>query len=222
MMSAWMDTVLDSLFPPGAASVLSLSPGASPALLADELVYTRTFAPRRLGEFRHGRACARLALSRLGVAAVAIPVGSKREPVWPDGIVGSISHAGSAAAAVVARRADVRSLGLDLEAAGDLEAGLWSRICLPAEIARNAGSGYGAGCAARLVFSAKEAAYKALWPVTGRFLDFHDIEVRLDEAGRTFAVTSRAAHLPEELASAVSGRFATVGELFATAATLGS
>ena len=101
-----MNTVLDSLFPPGAATVLSLAAGEAGALTPVELGFTATFAPVRLAEFRHGRACARLALGRIGAGAHDIPVGASREPIWPTGVVGSISHAGTAAAAVVAWQSD--------------------------------------------------------------------------------------------------------------------
>ena len=72
------------------------------------------------------------------------------------------------------------------------------------------------------MFSAKEAAYKALWPLTLSFLDFHEIEVTLAEETGAFTVASRTTRLPDGLAAALSGRYARIGELFATGATLAS
>ena len=60
----------------------------------------------RQREFAGGRTCARRALLRLGHAAQPIPVGACRAPVWPHGVVGSITHCSSFAAAAVARAAD--------------------------------------------------------------------------------------------------------------------
>jgi len=215
-----MNTVLDSLFPPGAASVLSLAGAQVRELTPAELRFTATFAPRRLEEFRHGRTCARQALARLGAGEHDIPIGASREPVWPTGVVGSISHAGSAAAAVVAWASSIASLGLDLEPATALEPALVPRICRPDEIDCIASSRYGAGTAAKMVFSMKEASYKALWPVLRCFLDFHDIELVLDEPLAMFQVTSRTGRLPAEMAARIEGRFVHVEGLFAAGATL--
>ena len=41
--------------------------------------------------------------------------GQDRAPLWPDGFVGSISHARGVCAAVAASRADAASLSLDVE-----------------------------------------------------------------------------------------------------------
>lgn len=213
-------TVLDALFPPGVATILSLSapPGAS--LASEEEACAGRFAPTRLAEFRHGRACVRAAFARLGAAPAAVPIGAQREPVWPMGMVGSISHAGTAAAAVVGRSSDFRSLGLDIDSDEALEPELWARICLPEERVSFAASGESEGHSARLVFSIKEAAYKAIWPVTRQFLEFHDLAVTPDIRTGRFTVASRSALCPHDLAEAVEGRFARYGALVVTGAAL--
>ena len=83
-----------------------------------------------------------------------------------------------------------------------------------------AASRYGAGSAAKLAFSMKEAAYKALWPVLRSFLEFHDIETVVDEAQGRFSVASRTGRCPDDLAARIDGRFQRVGELFAAGAVL--
>jgi 4'-phosphopantetheinyl transferase EntD len=210
-------TALDELFPPGAASVLSLAAGDG-ALTDDEARATVSFAPVRLAEFRHGRECARRALARLGAGPSGIPVGPDREPLWPTGIVGSISHAGAAAAAVVARETGIVALGLDLESERPLEPELHARICLPDELRRARASGMPPGHAEKLLFSIKEAAYKALWPALRRFLDFHDLEVFVDHPAARFTILSRSVHCPPALAAAIEGRFALLGGLLAAGA----
>jgi 4'-phosphopantetheinyl transferase EntD len=47
---------------------------------------------KRWREFAAGRSCARKALAASGHAPVAVLQGAGREPVWPQGIVGSITH----------------------------------------------------------------------------------------------------------------------------------
>ena len=208
---------LDELFLPGIASVLSLAPSADCPLTSAELAAARSFAPGRLAEFRHGRYCARSALLRLGADAGQILIGANREPLWPAGIIGSISHAGDTAAAVVAWQAQFAAIGLDLEPAAPLEDALVPRICRPEELAVIAATSTNPGEAARRIFSMKEAAYKALWPIIGCFLDFHNLEVRLAADIVTFAVCSHSDRCPKELAASLTGRFTQRGALFISA-----
>src|SRR5215469_8800536 len=72
-------------------------------------------AARRRAEFATARDCARRALRRLGAPDGAILRGSKREPVWPRGIVGSITHCAGYRAAAVARAAEILTVGIDAE-----------------------------------------------------------------------------------------------------------
>ena len=79
-----------------------------------------------------------------------------------------------------------------------------------------------AGLRAKLMFSAKEAAYKALWPSLRHFLDFHDIEVRIDLYAGRFAVISHTERCPGESEAQLEGRFLEVSGLFATGVALRS
>lgn len=213
-------TILDSLFPPGVATVLSLSPGDSTDLGPGELAAATKFVPLRLAEFRHGRACARRALARLGTEEADIPAGASREPLWPVGIVGSITHAAEAAAAVVARESDFLALGLDLEPGSPLDAELIPRICRPQEIDLILTNAADPGHAAKRVFSMKEAAYKALWPSVRLVLDFHDIEIQLGGNGSKFTVLSRSHRCPADLAARIAGRSMRFGNFFAAGAAI--
>lgn len=49
-------------------------------------------APKRLGEFLAGRLAAREALRPFGLAGCSVAIGAAREPLWPEGVEGSISH----------------------------------------------------------------------------------------------------------------------------------
>lgn len=205
----------DGLFPPGIATWLSREPGASGPLLPAELAGTERFVGTRLAEFRHGRECARRALARLGAPPAPVPIGTRREPAWPAGVTGSISHAGQVAAAAVGHARDWRGIGIDLEAPDPLEPALVARICLPAEL-----HGRGdPGRHARLLFALKECAYKALWPTVQAFVDFHELEVRLADGGQ-WRVETRCARVPATLAAALQGRWAEQDGLLVAAAVL--
>lgn len=152
--------------------------------------------PRRRAEFIAGRACARHALVQLGERALAIPSGPDREPIWPEGIVGSISHCDSLAIAVVARRDDgFLALGVDIEAASPLEADLFESICTPAE-RHYLASASDAGLLAKVIFSIKESVYKAQYPLTRTMLEFGDVDVTLDLATGRFNAVVASVPLP--------------------------
>lgn len=175
-------------------------------------------APRRLLEFTAGRSCAHDALVLLGAPSNGIPVGPGREPLWPAGIVGSISHSGDLAVATVAPMALLRSIGVDIEPATPLEPDLQERICTPAELARLR-SGPDAALGAKIVFSAKESVYKCLWPLDRQFLEFSDVEVLLGDAGNEFAVIVQN-NLQEAACNRLAGRIAIVAGHIITVAYL--
>ncbi|WP_239126562.1 4'-phosphopantetheinyl transferase family protein [Asanoa siamensis] len=133
----------------------------------------------RRREFITARRCARQALASLGVPAVPILSGPRREPLWPAGVVGSITHCAGYRAAVVARRADLAGLGIDAEPDLPLPDGVASLVVLPGERARLAAD---APCEhwERLVFSAKESVFKVWYPLTGRWLGFEDASLTFD------------------------------------------
>ena len=133
---------------------------------------------------RRRRHCARTALAELGVAPVPILKGDKGEPCWPDGIVGSLTHCEGFRGAVVGRVGDVRSLGIDAEPHDVLPNGVLDAISLPVE-RRALGALPGRVHWDRILFCAKEATYKAWYPLTHRWLGFEDahITLTLDDSG---------------------------------------
>lgn len=133
----------------------------------------RAVAKRR-AEFLAGRLCARRALARLGAPAAPVPVGRDREPVWPPGVVASITHTSERALCLVAHAADTLGLGVDIERAIDAAraAEIGGVVVDAAEQAlieagfADPAAGLGA------VFSAKESLYKALFPQVRRLFGF--------------------------------------------------
>lgn len=160
----------------------------------------------RRREFAAGRHCARAALSRLGMApgAIAITVGAGRAPAWPGGVVGSISHAGGWAGAVVARRQDYGALGFDMERCGAVLPALYGLILTAREASRLAREDEGT-----LIFCAKEATYKALHPLVGCPLRFDEVEIAW-AGSRAFRIASTQARY-SPLCEAARGRLRRAG-----------
>jgi len=89
---------------------------------------------KRRDEFAAGRGAARRALSMLDIPSMPIPRADDRRPIWPGGIVGSISHAENVAAAIVGRAEDIDGVGLDIEAAAPLKKELLRHILTAEEV----------------------------------------------------------------------------------------
>jgi 4'-phosphopantetheinyl transferase EntD len=182
---------------------------------AEEEAVARAVDKRRR-EFSTGRACARAALTRLGLPPAPIPRGERGAPQWPAGVVGSITHCAGYRAGAVAWRHDVRTIGLDAEPHGPLPPGVLNVVASPAEQARLA------ELAAkvpqvhwdRLLFSAKESVYKAWFPLTGQWLGFDDAAIDFDPASGQF--TARIL-LPEPPVAGFTGRWLVEAGLLATA-----
>ena len=156
-----------------------------PATVGDEAQHLAQALPSRRREFAAGRAAARQAIAQLGISPAPIFAAKDRAPIWPQGLRGSISHTKTLCAAVVTD--GPHSLGLDLEQDTDLKAGLLSTICSDAELARIAGTDKLR--LAKLIFSAKEAAYKAQYPLTQMLFGFDHMDIALDHDHSRFTAT---------------------------------
>jgi 4'-phosphopantetheinyl transferase EntD len=167
-------------------------------------------AIRRI-EFAAGRTHARRALAALGVTPGPIPVGADRAPTWPAGFVGSITHTRSLAAAAVAPAATLAGIGLDIEELRPEIEEIALMILTPTERPRlNGLDSAERQRMATLIFSIKEAVFKAHWPLTRQFLEFADVEVTFgpDLGGFIARVRPGAAGA---LPQAYRGRCATPG-----------
>jgi 4'-phosphopantetheinyl transferase EntD len=171
----------------------------------------------RVREFRAGRHCAHAALDRLGFPPVAILRRPGGDPCWPSGVVGSITHASGHAAAAVATAADLAGLGIDAEPHSALEPAVAALVCTSPELSWCRGRDDGVYWET-VMFSAKEAVYKAWYPLAATFLEFDEIEVRLDPAAGSFRV--RPASPRAAGADGVHGRFRVAAGLVHTVAWL--
>jgi 4'-phosphopantetheinyl transferase EntD len=153
---------------------------------------------KRQREFLAGRWCAEQALQWLGAGSTDIGIAEDRAPIWPDGIVGSITHTAGFAAAAVAWAADIAGLGIDSEriidpaAARDI-----AGICMVDEARLFEASHGRSFCEfCTFVFSAKEAVFKCLFPLTRKFLEFSDVRITsLDWNREYFSWTAVSEHI---------------------------
>jgi 4'-phosphopantetheinyl transferase EntD len=180
--------MIDVLLPPSVVSVEAFHdlPGETPFPGEEDLIAQAV--PVRRGEFITARRCAREALGKLGHPPVVLRPGPRREPQWPPGVVGSITHCAGYRAAAVARSADLATVGIDAEPHGPLPAGVEESVTVAPErelLARLAAADPSIHWD-RLLFSAKESIYKAWYPLTHRWLGFEDARLSIDPAARTF------------------------------------
>jgi 4'-phosphopantetheinyl transferase EntD len=210
-------TAVRRLLPTGVASSAGTIAGAYPPLAQAELAVTGRMRSNRLQEFSAGRAHARTVLQELGLRSPVLPVGAHRGPLWPDGFVGSISHAGELALAVAAPCTVLRAIGVDLEPSLPLDMDLLNRVCRPEELARLGASPLPLLLRAKLIFSAKESVYKCVAPLMGIFLEFADLEIQFDRGDGNFRARG---HGPAETLirpDTVTGSFAEVQGYWVTA-----
>lgn len=149
----------------------------------------------RQREFAAGRQAARAAMCQLSLPAQAIPAGPDRAPIWPSGLTGSITHSGRLCLAAVTHAP--RLIGVDLEPATPLDAGLWDSILLPQEIAALADDP-NAGLRAKLIFSAKESAYKAQYARSKTLFGFEVIHITLSANNFTARFTQDIPGFPAD------------------------
>lgn len=164
-------------FPEGLGWAVTEATGDPDALFPEERVAVARAIPARVAEFAGGRLAARAAMARLGLSPCAIPARPDRAPHWPEGVVGSISHAGPVCLAVVGRSVEWEMIGVDLEPDHPLPRDLVAEIATRDELARLAP--LPETRAATRIFSAKEAAYKAQFPLTGALFGFDGMTANL-------------------------------------------
>ena len=220
-----MSSMLPGVLPEVVATAeLYDDPSDLAPLPEEEPLIARSVAKRR-NEFVTVRYCARQALGELGVAPVPILKGDKGEPCWPDGIVGSLTHCEGFRGAVVGRRAEVRSVGIDAEPHDVLPKGVLGAISLPVERAELVDLPGGLHWD-RILFCAKEATYKAWYPVTHRWLGFEDAHITfdVDDSGTAGGFVSRILIDPAALSGppleTLSGRWLVRDGLALTAIVL--
>lgn len=129
-------------------------------------------------------------LAELGIDDFAVLRTSSGAPAWPDGMTGSLAHDDEMAVAAMAPLSRIGSLGIDVEPAIPLPPDILALVATAAD-KMDAADRHLAG---RILFSAKEAVYKSVFPLDREVLGYEDITVDLS-AGRAITSTGRRASL---------------------------
>ena len=221
---------IESLFGPGVYAAELSGPGAVGQLFPAEAACLGNMVDARAAEFAAGRLCARKALMRLGITDAPIITTADRKPVWPEGVVGSITHTDGICGAVVARRGECLGLGLDMEVVGRVTEAIARRVCVPAELEwLEVLPTHYRPAARAVVFAAKEAFYKAQSPLTNEWLGFDALEVRATDmevameegaTGTFIATPTRPLKLDHCVAQPLEGRFRLSSDLVAVGLAL--
>jgi 4'-phosphopantetheinyl transferase EntD len=209
---ASLSACLSELFPQGVLAAELRGRGDPGALYPDEARHLQKAVPKRAEEFAAGRLCARLLLREFGIDNFAIEVGAHRQPLWPETLVGSITHTTGFCAAVAAPKKCLRSVGIDSEIAGSVKTPLWRGICTSSETAwlRSLPESEQLA-AATVIFSAKEAFYKCQFALTQERLGFHDVSVEVpawaDKRGAFRIIANRRIELEASAALPLQGQY---------------
>ncbi|MEV6564425.1 4'-phosphopantetheinyl transferase family protein [Streptomyces kronopolitis] len=181
--------MIDKLLPAPVVTAEAFHDAPLSQMFPEEWALVAKAVPKRQKEFGTVRGCAREALAELGFAPAPLLPGPAREPQWPAGVVGAMTHCDGYRAVAVARSTEFRTIGLDAEPHLPLnDPGVLNLVTLPAERPRLAqlAAVQPEVCWDRLIFSAKESVYKAWYPLTRRWLDFQEAELTFDPTNATF------------------------------------
>jgi 4'-phosphopantetheinyl transferase EntD len=179
-----MTSSLSTLLPADITTVHTGAPVSLETMLAEERAVIAAAVPKRALEFAAGRWCAREALRRQGIEAAPLLPDENRAPLWPAGIVGSITHTDGFCAAAIGRGDSFAGIGIDAELEGRVDRKLWPDLFTREEIAElERWPGPRRATLATVMFSAKESFYKAQYSFTRGWLDFTAavVEVEADE-----------------------------------------
>lgn len=181
--------MIGSLLPGGVGAAEARTSATLDVLFPEERALIERWVGTRQTEFATARQCARRALADIGAPPAPILRGEQREPLWPQGVVGSITHCPGYHAAGVAYAREMISIGIDAELDEPLPEGTLELVSLPDE--REQLGGTWGPHLDRLLFSAKESVYKTWFPLARRWLGFDEAIITLHDNG-TFAVAVTA------------------------------
>lgn len=174
---------------------------------------------KRRNEFSTGRLCAGQALASLGIQGHPVLPGDKREPCWPAGVVGSITHSHELGVAVVSQDPRIGALGIDVETRSGISDGVRDAVCVPDELAAlppalNRPEVW------KLIFSAKESVYKCLFPLRRDWIGFAQASLRFDFGEGSFVpLMDPALGIEHTVLERLRGRFVFSEDYLFTALT---
>ena len=188
-----IEGVLRSMLPSSVVLKCGVIQDFAHYLSKSEAQVVQNAVDKRRDEFSTGRYLAKAALKELGENAFEILRGERRQPIWPKQICGSISHSSGFCAVAVGKTDDISFLGIDFEAVQDVPANILQRTARAEEVRALRGQFTPKELAA-VLFSIREAVFKAYFPLTGHYLDYEDVRVTLDGDGFSAEVISGPNH----------------------------
>ncbi|MCB0333554.1 MAG: 4'-phosphopantetheinyl transferase superfamily protein [Bdellovibrionales bacterium] len=166
------------------AETLSLSP------LPEEQAFIQNFkSESRKRNYLVGRHLSRKALAEFdpSLSLYFIGTGPQNEPLWPKGFIGSISHSNSYACSIVSQQNNTLAVGIDIEPLDRiLGQDISGRICDNTERAWVKENPNQETQRLLTVFAAKEAVFKALFPLYQEMFWFDAVSLSWDSAQRRF------------------------------------
>ena len=172
----------------------------------------------RRQEFLAGRYCAFQASKMAGFELVTLPVAATREPVWPQGVMGSITHSKQLAISCVSISDDLCSVGIDAEELIKPILGkeIEHYIANEEELILLNKSEFQKGLT--VLFSAKEALYKALFPIVRTFIDFKEVKlIAFDSENGSFELELNSQNIVlSKYLGKYKGSFKQIGETIIT------
>lgn len=168
--------MIEAILPESVVAVDTRADLLDVELFPEELRAIDSVVEKRRREFVTARACVRTAFERLGLPAHPIVNGERGEPLWPAGVIGSITHCKGYRACAVARAGAVLSIGIDAEPNAPLPDGVLAQVARQEELSwlEDLSRTRPTVHWDRLLFSAKESVYKAWFPLARRWLGFED------------------------------------------------
>ncbi|MBU0754349.1 MAG: 4'-phosphopantetheinyl transferase superfamily protein [Planctomycetes bacterium] len=183
------NNITASLFPDDVLTIELVPARVRGALHPEEVALISRARENRKQEFMAGRLGARELMARFGIHDYPLLSGKSREPLWPEKVVGCISHTRDLCAVAVAQREAYNGLGLDLESMEGVKKKMWPHLFLPEEQiwlekkSEHEQAGYAA-----LIFSAKECFYKCQFTLTREWLHFKEARIIVDPSNHQFEV----------------------------------
>ncbi|WP_460959308.1 4'-phosphopantetheinyl transferase family protein [Parasphingorhabdus pacifica] len=177
--------MLEEILPGDIASAESFTDPPEATLYASEAAAVAHAVSNRRREFTTARFCARRAMRALGVPPAPLLPGERGAPNWPEGVVGSMTHCAGYRAAAAGSTSTTVTVGVDAEPHEKLPGGVLKVVSTETEHSHLAALSETVPEVRwdRLLFSCKEAVYKAWFPITGEWLGFADAELTFDTGG---------------------------------------
>jgi 4'-phosphopantetheinyl transferase EntD len=217
------DTVIQGVLPAAAFGTELFVDLPSAGLYAAEAAALGSVSKERRSEFSSVRWCARRAMARLGLPPAPVLPSPEGAPQWPAGVVGSLTHCSGYRAAALARSSDLQAIGIDAEPHGPLPDGVLAKVARPSERAqvRELSDSEPRIHWDRVLFTAKESAYKTWFPLARRPLGFKETRITLHPDDGTFDVQFRVPGplVGREKLDGFTGRWTVGGGLAVSAIT---